>query len=219
MRESIFILAQSTSASGSTGTVASSVATGVTGAGAAGATTGPDWWVIMSLIYLAVGVIGLAATLIGGAQWFEASHSRRISAGRHQVHGLMFSTLFILIGLFLQGLVQFIPPMKTFGPTMVMMLMGLIVIALAYLMTADRFEMATREETILRAGETATQPITSHRPAPAVSPPVAPAPTPSHAGGSTAAGSGSAEHVTHVAATPAPHAGNAHAAGSIRGTS
>ena len=133
MRDAVeIVLAQATTVPpGSAGTAATS-STQV-------ATVGADWWLLMSLIYLGCGVIAMAATLIAGCQWHDCGPARRAWAARHQVHGISFSTLLLLAGLFLGGFAQFVPPAE-FGPTMVFLLLGLMVFGIIYLLSADYFD-------------------------------------------------------------------------------
>ena len=147
MREATeIVVAQATTTTPTVGTLAGATASG------SAAASGPDWWILMSLIYLACGLVALAATIIGGCQWHDCGPARRAWAAKHQVHGISFSALLLLIGLFLQGFAQFVPALTTFGPTMVAFLMGLMVLGLAYVLTSDYFD-AEFEDDAPRARE------------------------------------------------------------------
>ncbi|MGF1650003.1 MAG: hypothetical protein ACFCUN_06100 [Hyphomicrobiaceae bacterium] len=96
----------------------------------------PNWWMLLGLIYLGVGIIGYAAVVAGASKWRGSAAEFRDWAGRHEAHGVMFSALIAVVGLALQAVAQF-QTMTTFGPTVLGFVVALMVIPLAYLFSGD----------------------------------------------------------------------------------
>lgn len=110
------------------------------------ATGTPNWWTLIGLIYLGFGLIGYAGAVIGGSQWNGSDPSRRIWAAGHQAYGTVFSALLTLLGLLFIGIGQFAK--LSMGPMIVSLLMLLIVLCLAYVLLADRFDAPIADQPV-----------------------------------------------------------------------
>ncbi|MEL6373349.1 MAG: hypothetical protein AAFR04_05225 [Pseudomonadota bacterium] len=98
----------------------------------------PNMWFLMALLYLALGVMVAAGTLVAGGNWHGCSPERRAWAGRHQAHGMTFAALFMLLGLVLLAVAH----LRTvgMGPTVVLLLGGIVVLLTAYALSGGVFE-------------------------------------------------------------------------------
>jgi len=108
--------------------------------GAAANTAGSsdvNWFSLLALLFCGVGLLMLAASLVGASAWYGSGAERRTWARRHLAYGVVFSSLTILAGLVLQALSLF--QSLPFGPEVVAILAGLPVLLVVYLFAADTF--------------------------------------------------------------------------------
>jgi hypothetical protein len=95
----------------------------------------PNWLILMSLIYLGLGLFAFAAAIVGGCQWQGYGDLRRAWGSSHQAYGVSFAVLLALIGLALNGLAQFYT--LSFGHEVVLLFLALVPLFVAFVFAGD----------------------------------------------------------------------------------
>ena len=97
----------------------------------------PNWWVLLGLIYLAIGLVAFAASVIGRGNWTDGTPDQLARAAQSHAFNVSGATFLALIGLAFQGVAQFAT--LAMGPQVVLLLLALMVLPLVHLLSADLF--------------------------------------------------------------------------------